>query len=154
MVEKNFTCNTVRFYSLLVLCNYPVTFSPISVNGSEKKTNPRMLPYLLFDALYRVTLTIIQSSVLSNSLPIILFLTSVSLQTYLLTNHFSHFSALSGKQKLTLFFQMTVPSSLSFLGGSLIVYFMYPAYNKQGEEGKLSIALFSPLTGVVVKVLS
>ena len=31
---------------------------------------------------------------------------------------------------------------------------IYPAYNKQDKDGKLLIALFSPLIGVVLKVIS
>ena len=49
---------------------------------------------------------------------------------------------------------MAVPSCLTFFSGPLIVYFIYPAYNNQGKEGKLLIALFAPLTGVVFKVIS
>ena len=113
------------------------------------------LTYCLY-ALYRVTRQVQRKAIYqtsAKSLYIILLLASLSLQTYLITNHFSHFSALSRKQKLTFFFQMTVPGCLSFLAGSLTVYFMYPANNKQDEKGKLSIALFSPLIGVVLKVV-
>ena len=81
----------------------------------------------------------------------ILFLTSVCLQTYLLTKHFS---ILSTKQKLTLFFQMAVPSGLTFFSGFVVAYIIYPAYSNQEKEGKLLIALFAPLVGVVLKVIS
>jgi len=41
-------------------------------------------------------------------------------------------------------------ASFSIIVGSVI----NPAYNKQTNQGKLLIALFSPLAGVVEKVLS
>ena len=50
---------------------------------------------------------------------------------------------------------MAVPSCLTFFFRTgLIVYFIYPAYNNQDKEGKLLIALFTPLTGVVFKGIS
>jgi len=36
----------------------------------------------------------------------------------------------------------------------LVTKIIYPAFNKQGKEGKLLIALFSPLIGVLLKVIS
>jgi len=49
---------------------------------------------------------------------------------------------------------MTV-ALISFLILAIAVGKMiYPAYNKQGKDGKLLIALFSPLIGVLLKVIS
>ena len=56
---------------------------------------------------------------------------------------------------MPLFFKMVVPSSLGFLASVLGFYLIiYPAYNKENSIGKLLIATFSPLLGVVVKVAS
>ena len=50
---------------------------------------------------------------------------------------------------------MIVPSSLGFLAAIFGVYLIiYPAYMKENSNGKLLIATFSPLLGVVVKVAS
>ena len=43
---------------------------------------------------------------------------------------------------------------LPLFAGSQIAYHLYPVYNKQDNEGKLLIALFAPLIGVFVKVIS
>ena len=131
-------------------------FRPFQLTGVKRKLILVCCLIYCLDALYRVALqvqkkSIYHSSVLEKSPVLILFLTSVSLQTYLISNHFS---TLSRKQKITLFFQMAVPSCLTFFFGLLIVYFIYPAYNNQDKEGKLLIALFAPLIGVVGKVIS
>jgi len=49
---------------------------------------------------------------------------------------------------------MAMPTCLAIISGFTIRYFVYPAYNNQDAEGKLLIALFSPLMGVVVKAIS
>ena len=56
---------------------------------------------------------------------------------------------------MALFFKMIVPSSFGFFAAILGVYvIIYPAYMKENSNGKLLIATFSPLVGVVVKVAS
>ena len=49
---------------------------------------------------------------------------------------------------------MVVPWSFSFLVSILITTFIYPLYNAQNKNGKLIIALFAPLVGVFLKVIS
>ena len=49
---------------------------------------------------------------------------------------------------------MAMPSCLAILSAFAIRYLVYPAYNEQDTDGKLLIALFSPLMGVVVKAFS
>ena len=39
----------------------------------------------------------------------------------------------------------------TFIVATVVAYFIYPAYNKQDKTGKVYIALFSPLIGVVHK---
>ncbi len=58
------------------------------------------------------------------------------------------------KQQVTFFLQMILPGCSPFLFGYTAAYFIYPAFNKQDEEGKLLIAIFSPLIGVVLKAIS
>ena len=49
---------------------------------------------------------------------------------------------------------MAIPSCCAFISAFVIRYAIYTAYNKQDTEGKLVIAIFSPLMGVVVKAIS
>ena len=114
--------------------------------------------FYFLDAVYRALLQYlgVSESKLSASQKIplnALFITSGCAQTYLITRHFSGY-LWSRKQKLILFFQLVVPGSFCFLLSILITTFIYPLYNAQNKKGKLIIALFAPLVGVFVKVIS
>ena len=114
--------------------------------------------FYFLDAVYRVLLQYLGVSEsrfsASQKIPLnALFFTSVFAQTYLVTKLLSG-RLWSKKQKLILFFQMVVPGSFSFLVSLLITTFIYPLYNAQNKNGKLIIALFAPLVGVFVKVIS
>ena len=114
--------------------------------------------FYFLDAVYRALLQYlgVSESKLSASQKIplnALFITSGCAQTYLITRHFSGY-LWSRKQKLILFFQLVVPGSFCFLLSILITTFIYPLYNAQNKNGKLIIALFAPLVGVFVKVIS
>ena len=114
--------------------------------------------FYFLDAVYRALLQYfgVSESKLSASQKIplnALFITSGCAQTYLITRHFSGY-LWSRKQKLILFFQLVVPGSFCFLLSILITTFIYPLYNAQNKNGKLIIALFAPLIGVFVKVIS
>jgi len=50
--------------------------------------------------------------------------------------------------------KIAIPSCCAFISAFVIRYAIYTAYNKQDTEGKLVIAIFSPLMGVVVKAIS
>ncbi|KAL9956483.1 hypothetical protein ACROYT_G037964 [Oculina patagonica] len=43
---------------------------------------------------------------------------------------------------------------ISLFTATIIAVYVYPSYNKQDKEGKLLIALFAPLIGVVLKAIS
>ena len=108
------------------------------------------------DAVYRVSLQALgishsHISTLQNIPLNIIFLSNIGLQIYVLTIHFCRGSR---RQKLTFFFQMSTPNCLCLFVVMTITYCIYPAYNKQNSEGKLLIALFAPLIGVVAKVIS
>ena len=114
--------------------------------------------FYFLDAVYRVLLQYLGVSEsrfsASQKIPLnALFFTSVFAQTYLVTKLLSG-RLWSRKQKLILFLQMVVPWSFSFLVSILIRTFIYPLYNAQNKNGKLIIALFAPLIGVFVKVIS
>ena len=114
--------------------------------------------FYFLDAVYRALLQYfgVSESKLSASQKIplnALFITSGCAQTYLITKHLSGY-LWSRKQKLILFFQLVVPGSFCFLLSILITTFIYPLYNAQNKNGKLIIALFAPLVGVFLKVIS
>ena len=147
-----FCAFTYTWYFVLIL----FLFRPFQLMGIKR--NLILVCFLVYclDALYRVALQAlgISHSKISalQQVPLnILFLSSVCLQVYVVTNHFC---TRSRRQKLTLFFQMIVPGGFCLFVSFFVVHLIYPAYNKQNEEGKLLIAVFTPLIGVVVKPIS
>ncbi|XP_078347205.1 uncharacterized protein LOC144632429 [Oculina patagonica] len=81
----------------------------------------------------------------------VLFLISVCWQVYLLTKHLC---IRSRRRRVTLFLQMTIPGCFCFIFAITVASFIYPVYNKEDKEGKLLIAIFAPLIGVVLKAIS
>ena len=81
----------------------------------------------------------------------ILFVLFYCFHGFLLTKHFS---STSRKRRLSLFLQLTMPSVFPIFLAMLIAHLVYPLYNRQGEEEKLSIAVFAPLSAVLVKAMS
>lgn len=144
------------FLYLWFFANTQVLFRPYQLMGAKKKLLLVCVFLYCLDALYRVILlaTGISKSFLS-TIQIIplnaLFITSVFWQVYILTNHFC---AHSRRQKLTVFMQVTASSTMPLIVAVIIATLIYPAYIKQNEQGKLIIALFSPLLGVILKTVS
>ena len=133
-------------------------FRSFQLMGVKRKLILISGTFYFLDAVYRVLLQYlgVSESRLSalQKIPVnALFFTSLFAQTYLVTKLLSG-RLWSRKQKLILFFQMVVPWSFSFLVSILITTFIYPLYNAQNKNGKLIIALFAPLIGVFVKVIS
>ena len=131
------------------------SFQPMDV---KRKLILISVVFYFLDAVYRALLQYlgVSESKLSASQKIplnALFITSGCAQTYLITKHLSGY-LWSRKQKLILFFQLVVPGSFCFLLSILITTFIYPLYNAQNKNGKLIIALFAPLLGVFLKVIS
>ena len=112
------------------------------------------------DSLYRVVLQALREpffklSALYSSLsnvPVYMFVfTNVCLLFYFAAKHV----VVRPRPKLAfLICKMAMPTCLGITSGFAIRYFVYPAYNNQDAEGKLLIALFSPLMGVVVKAVT
>ena len=131
-------------------------FRPFQLKGVKLKLILVCSVFYSFDSLYRVALQALGISHSHISYPQkiplnVLFLANQCLQVYLITNHL----CIRSKQKLTLFFQMIVPGCFCFLTFFIVASSIYPAYNKQENgDGRLLIALFSPLIGVVLKVIS
>ena len=114
-----------------------------------------MVIYCLY-RLYRLALHALSKThsfiSISQKIPLnVLFLISVCLQVYLVANHVC---TRSTKKKLALSFQLIVPGCFCFFISIIAVSLLYLAYNSQTKQGKLLIALFAPVIGVVVKVIS
>ena len=131
-------------------------FRPFQLMAVKKKLFLVCFLTYSLDTLYRVALQALGISHSNISylqkIPLnAFFLINSFLQVYVVTNHFC---TRSRRQKLTLFFQMVVPGCFSFFTFFIVASLIYPAYNKQSTDGKLLIALFAPLIGVVLKVIS
>jgi len=117
------------------------------------------LSYCLFyclDAGYRVTVQALgvsysKLSVVEKIPTYVLFLVSFGFQVHILTKQFS---ARWVKRKIFLFLQLSASGYLTFILALILTHFIYASYIKQNKEGKLIIALFAPLTGVLLKLAS
>ena len=58
------------------------------------------------------------------------------------------------KKVASLICKMVIPFCLSFLIAQFISNFLYPTYDEHDKDGKLVIAIFAPLAGVALKVIS
>ena len=144
------------FAYMWFLMNMLFLFCPNQLSGVKRKC--AMVAFFLFclDALYRLAFQIFQISHSKLSRLQILpcnaiFLISVIWQLYLVVNHLR---LLSNGRWVHLFLKMIMPGFLTFLLGILITTFIYPWYNDANDKGKYLITLFSPLTGVIFKVIS
>ena len=128
-------------------------FRPYQLKGVKRKLILVAFVFFCMDTVYRVVLQVfgISHSQLSviQKIPLnVIFLISICCQVYLLTNHFRNLSS-----RATLFIQLITPYCFNLFSGIFIKSFIYPMYNKQTEHGKLLIALFSPLFGIIFKVI-
>ncbi|XP_067025271.1 uncharacterized protein [Acropora muricata] len=150
------TVIAIIFLYMLLMINMLFLFRPYQLSGVKRKC--ALVAFFLFslDALYRLAFQIFQisHSKLSKIQTIPLnafFLIGAFWQLYLIVNHFR---ALSNGRRVHLFLIMILPTFLTFVLGILITTFIYPWYNNVNDKGKYMIALFSPLAGVIFKVIS
>ena len=128
-------------------------FRSYQLKGVKRKLI--LVAFVLFsvDTVYRVVLQVLGTShsklSVTQKIPLyVTFLISIGCQVYLVTNHFRNLS-----NRASLFIKLTISYCFTFFIGIFAVSFIYPMYNKQTERGKLLIALFSPLFGVIFKVI-
>ncbi|XP_078348985.1 uncharacterized protein LOC144633931 isoform X1 [Oculina patagonica] len=139
------------FVSMLFL------FRPYQLKGVKRKMILVCFLAYCLDSLYRFALQVlgISHSKISTlqKIPLnVLFFISVCCQVYFITNHFR--MRRTRRQQGTFFLQMILPACSHLIVAFTAAFFIYPAYNKQNKEGKLLIAIFAPLIGVVVKAIS
>ena len=131
-------------------------FRPHQLMGVKRKLILISCSIYFLDVLYRVALQALgvsHSNLTSlEKLPLnVLLFISVCCQVYFLTKHLC---IRSKRRQITLFLQMTGMGCFYLITVAIAVFFLFPAYSKENEEGKLLIAVFSPLIGVVLKVAS
>ena len=132
-------------------------FRPYQLKGLKRKLFLVSCFVYSLDSIYRVALQAlgISHSKISalQKIPLyVLFSASLGWQVYLLTSHFR--MRRTRRQQVTIFFKIILPGISNLFLGLTAYFFIYPAYMKQNEEGKLVIALFAPLIGVIVKTIS
>ena len=137
------------FVTLLLL------FRPYQLNGIKTKLILVCCVIFSLDASYRVVLQAIGKPFYDMSalfkVPIYtFFVVNISLQSYLAVVSFN----LRKAKMVSLICKMTIPQCFTLIVGFIIVIFVYPAYNQKDNEGKLLIAIYSPLIGVALKVIS
>ena len=131
-------------------------FRPYQLSGVKTKCALVAIFLFCLDALYRLAFQIFQisHSKLSKlqTFPLnVIFLISEIWQLFLIVNHFR---ALANGRRVYLFLKMIMPNCFSFVLGILTATFIYLWYNNENDKGKYMLALFSPLAGVIFKVIS
>ena len=131
-------------------------FRPYQLMGVKRKLFLVCCLVYCIDTLYRVALQAlgISYSKLTNlqTIPLnLLFAINVCFQACILTKHFRQPTT---RRRVTLFLQFIVPVYFGVFLAIPSATLIYPAYIKQDKEGKLLIAIFAPLIGVVLKVIS
>ena len=149
------TCCSIVYNSFFLVLLF--LFRPYQIKGIRKKLISASCCGFLLDALYRVSLQAlgISHSKLSTIQKLPLFFlsfVSFSWQIHLVTNHF--LSRQSTRQRITFFFQVAIVLVSLVILAIPVAEIIYPTFNKQTMNGKLLIALFAPLIGVVLKVTS
>ena len=143
------------FLYMWFLMNMLFLFRPYQLSGVKKKCALVAFFLSCLDALYRLALQIFKISHSKSKLHSIplnaLFLSSAIWQLYFIVNHFR---VLYKGRRVYIFLKMIMPTFFSFVLGIFITTIIYPWYNDANDKGKYMIALFSPLTGVIFKVIA
>ncbi|KAL9956469.1 hypothetical protein ACROYT_G037948 [Oculina patagonica] len=145
--------------SVFMMISYVSYKTELNCQFHPKKLIPIQMQWFrsISDSLYRFALQVlgISHSKISTlqKIPLnVLFFISVCWQVYIIMNHLR--MRRTRKQQVTFFLQMILPGCSSCILAWITAYVIYPAYNKQHKEGKLLIAIFAPLIGVVIKAIS
>ncbi|XP_078368580.1 uncharacterized protein LOC144652448 [Oculina patagonica] len=144
----------VLFYAWSFI-NLLLLFRPYQLKGLKRKLILVSCVVFCLDALYRIILQAVGKPYyrlpISYFVPVyICFIANITLKFYVVAKSFN----LRAVKVAILICKMTTPTFLFAPTAFFITMFVYPVYNKQNREGKLLIALFAPLIGVVIKVIS
>ena len=147
---------SVLFYYIWLFVNLSFLFRSYQLKGLKKKLMLVSLLTYCLDILYRVVLQGMEMpyylAPVLYQIPIYtILLTSMCLQLFLVVRLLC---VRSRKQRLTFMCKMTTPTLLMIISGVLMSDYLYQAYLKQNNEGRLAIALFAPLFGLALKIVS
>ena len=147
---------SVIFYYIWIFVNLSFLFRSYQLRGLKKKLLLVSLLMYCLDTLYRVVLQVMGMpyylAPVEYQIPIyIFFLTNICLQFFLVVRLLC---ARSRKQRLTLMCKMTMPIFLMMITGVLMSDWLYNVYLRQNNKGRLAIALFAPLSGLALKIVS
>ena len=143
----------IWYFSILL-----VLFRPYQLSGVKAKLLLAGMFGYVSDALSQVMFEVlginepfpfIKRHIVSHSL----FLMSELLLIYFLTNHLTPVFR-SKREKRIFFMQLAAIIFFPFFMAFIVVFLLYRWYIEQNEKGKLIIALFSPLIGVLCKTIS
>ena len=151
---------STAFYYICLILTLFLLFRPYQLKGVKRKLILVSFVIYCLDSLYRgvlqacgkpfFKLTGLLSS-LSVVVVYIFVFTDVCLLFYLSAKHV----LIRPRPKLVfLICKMVMPTFCALIATFAIRFFVYPAYINQDTEGRLLIALFSPLMGVAFKAVS
>ena len=131
-------------------------FRPFQISGIRLRIFLTVLVFYILDVFYRIAIQafgfshfkLTKIQVLPGN---VLFFLCLCIAFRIITRHFC---AGPRKRQFSLFLSLIVPCVLMLVTGTLLGYFLYPAYNRQNETGKTLIAIFTPLITVVLKGVS
>ena len=147
---------SVVFYYLWLFATLLFLFRPYQLKGLRKKLILVCCVAYCLDIIYRVVLQVIgmpyYKSATALQIPIYsCLIISICLQVYFVGKHFC---VRSSKKLLSLMCKMIAPFCLPLIFAMFFSDVVYETYVNETNEGKLVIALFSPLGRVAVKVVS
>ncbi|KAL9951686.1 hypothetical protein ACROYT_G044405 [Oculina patagonica] len=152
-VSEVVVCSAYFYWFFLNTLFY---FRSFQISGIKLKLCLLCLAFYIIDAVYRICfqdfgftrtkLTPIQK------IPLIaLFSLCVCLQVSVIVRHLSRGPR---KVQFRMFLLTTIPCVLTYFTAVVIAYIIYPAYRGEDKNGKMVIAIFTPLIALVVKGVS
>ena len=146
------SCAFLYIWSVVL---FQILFRPFQLIGVKLKLFIACLFCYVLDSSYRIALQALGISHSNIStiqkIPLnAIFLINQCLLIFLLANHF----CLRTRHKLIFVIQMITPGCLCFLMFFIVGSLIYPVFNSQDANGKLLIAVFAPLVGLLLKVIS
>ena len=151
---------STAFYYICPVLTLFLLFRPYQLKGVKRKMILVSFAMYCLDSLYRGILQVWGKpffkltgllSAVSVGLVYFFVFTNVCLLFYFAAKHV----LIRPKPKLVfLICKMAMPTFCALIAAFAIRFFVYPAYMNENKEGKLLIALFSPLMGVAFKAVS
>ena len=146
------SCALLYIWSVVL---FQILFRPFQLIGVKLKLFISCLFFYLLDSSYRIALQALGISHSKISAPQkiplnAIFLINQCFLIFLLANHF----CLRTREKVVFVIQMITPGCFCFLMFFIVGSLIYPVFNAQDANGKLLIAVFAPLVGILLKVIS